>query len=284
MAYIKPKNVISPKNKWKLKYVIYDGGSNSYSLAKGIWDNKNATVIRWNGNNENKKGHPISRGYPTWFILPEEIASCFFLEKNILNEKICRWCRENYDEDSRIYKDNKEKHEIEKIYNKKNIEKFLYLIVAGDKKSPLKNFLNLVSKHHKKDKGDIKEVIITDPYILSEFSEEGKSGGFINLIKYLEELGIDKNYNFTFKYLGAPKGQTDEKIRLFENKLKIKFTNIKFNRLNMQFHDRLYIIKDNQAVYRGLFGPSLNGLTAKSIVLMGEIKPDTIKDLKCLRR
>lgn len=70
--------IISPKGRVEELKVIYDGGEESWSLAKMKWDGENAVGIRWNGGSEDKKfpgiGNPQSRGVPTWFILPEEVA------------------------------------------------------------------------------------------------------------------------------------------------------------------------------------------------------------------
>lgn len=78
MSYTPPDMVISPKGRVEELKVIYDGGEESWSLAKMKWDGENAVGIRWNGGSEDKKfpgiGNPQSRGVPTWFILPEEVA------------------------------------------------------------------------------------------------------------------------------------------------------------------------------------------------------------------
>ena len=78
MGYTPPELVLSPKGRVKDLKVIYDGGENSWSLAQMIWDEYKAVGIRWNGGSEDKRfpgiGNPQSRGVPTWFILPEEVA------------------------------------------------------------------------------------------------------------------------------------------------------------------------------------------------------------------
>lgn len=78
MSYTPPDMVKSPKGRIKDLEVIYNGGEESWSLAKMKWDERNAIGIRWNGGSEDKKfpgiGNPQSRGVPTWFILPEEVA------------------------------------------------------------------------------------------------------------------------------------------------------------------------------------------------------------------
>jgi hypothetical protein len=78
MPYQNPREVISPKNRWRLHEVIYDGGEDSWAVAEGQWENKgvwgNVLAIRWNGDVGHPKGNPQSRGLPTWFIVPGELA------------------------------------------------------------------------------------------------------------------------------------------------------------------------------------------------------------------
>ena len=82
MEYIKPETVLSPRGTIEALEVVYDGGEHSWSLAKMKWDGEPVVAIRWNGGREKKippsevpsVGTPSSRGYPTWFILPKEVA------------------------------------------------------------------------------------------------------------------------------------------------------------------------------------------------------------------
>lgn len=73
---VDPKNVISPKSRLSgpIK-VLHDTGADGYSIAAFTWDNRRAVGIRWNGGEDaHEVGNPQSRGLPTWFILPEDIA------------------------------------------------------------------------------------------------------------------------------------------------------------------------------------------------------------------
>ena len=71
MAYQDPKNVDSPRGRWRLIEVLRNGGDESDSLAVGMWDGRPALAMRWNGSSEEQGvGNPQSRGLPTWFILP----------------------------------------------------------------------------------------------------------------------------------------------------------------------------------------------------------------------
>lgn len=72
MPYTEPKNVISPKTKWKIRRVLADTGKNGWSIAQGTWEEEPRLAIRWNGNDDDL-GNPQSRGHPTWFILPNDL-------------------------------------------------------------------------------------------------------------------------------------------------------------------------------------------------------------------
>lgn len=91
MRYVKPENVLSPRDFLKNVEVIYDGGSGDsdgdtlFSLAKITWEDDTALGIRWNvsmreldspakkNNSVECVGMPSSRGYPVWFVLPIEL-------------------------------------------------------------------------------------------------------------------------------------------------------------------------------------------------------------------
>mgnify|MGYP007099641100 CR=1 FL=1 len=76
MPYIIPEKVVSPKNHWKLNYVIYDEGEGKIAISYGQWFQEPVIAMRWNGRNEHGKfkGNPVSTGQPTWFILPLELG------------------------------------------------------------------------------------------------------------------------------------------------------------------------------------------------------------------
>jgi hypothetical protein len=84
MSYQDPKSVLSPKGSIKDIEIIYDGGENSWSLAKMKWDNWPVIGMRWNGGSGNGQpsiGNPQSRGYATWFVVPDEVGEA--IEKMI---------------------------------------------------------------------------------------------------------------------------------------------------------------------------------------------------------
>lgn len=78
MSYIDPKTVLSPKDSVSNVEVIFNTGPMAYSwsVAKLLWEGEQAVGIRWNGEEGKKegKGNPQSRGNPTWFIVPAELA------------------------------------------------------------------------------------------------------------------------------------------------------------------------------------------------------------------
>lgn len=46
-----------------------------------------------------------------------------------------------------------------------------------------------------------------------------------------------------------------------------------------KFHDRFYLVRDKNGQMLGVFGPSLNGLSSDSIVIMGDINEPKIIDI-----
>lgn len=67
--YVKPEDVVSPKNRWKLREVLIDTGEGGHALAFGLFDGEFALCTRWNGD-DGGLGSPQSRGLPTWHVLP----------------------------------------------------------------------------------------------------------------------------------------------------------------------------------------------------------------------
>ena len=74
MNFTNPENVISPKGVVKDVRVLLNTGEEGWSLAKLLWEGKEVLGVRWNGLSTNPLGNPQSRGIPTWFVLPDEIA------------------------------------------------------------------------------------------------------------------------------------------------------------------------------------------------------------------
>lgn len=148
------------------------------------------------------------------------------------------------------------------------------MVAAGGPgaKSPRQSFFDLVRRTHAQS--DLpREVIITDPYIYSDVSEDGIEGGFSNLVLYLETLGLSSEDSFTLRMTPSPKRGTVTARKNLQRHLKKKFKNIQFNDYSPQlkFHDRFYVVRHKSGAIKGVFGPSINGLTSDSIVLMGDI-------------
>lgn len=90
MYYREAKNVTSPKNHLELVRIVFDGGINKghdYSIAKVKYDGGDEGIaMRWNVSSaeyENPRkqngeieciGNPVSRGFPTWFVLPIKVG------------------------------------------------------------------------------------------------------------------------------------------------------------------------------------------------------------------
>ena len=77
MSYVKPEDVHSPKNRWRLRKIVHDSGEGGWSAAEGQWDDdglwSEVLAIRWNGIKGAEIGNPQSRGLATWFIVPSEL-------------------------------------------------------------------------------------------------------------------------------------------------------------------------------------------------------------------
>jgi hypothetical protein len=145
---------------------------------------------------------------------------------------------------------------------------------GGPDSKPLKGmFFDLVRKS-RKNMGSIKEVILTDPYIYHDLSEDGVNGGYDSLAEYFKILGLCKESFFTLKKNPSPKRATKKNIELLNRFLKNNYPNISIDNYSPKcnFHDRFYIVRDDKGQLGGVFGPSLNGLNSTAIVLMGNIE------------
>lgn len=158
-----------------------------------------------------------------------------------------------------------------------------FMVAAGgpDAKPPRQSFFDLVRCTHPQNDPP-REVILTDPYIYSDVSEDGKEGGFINLVEYLETLGLSSDDLFTLRMTPSPKRGTVTAKKNLHRHLKTKFKKIQFKDYSphLKFHDRFYVVRHRSGAIKGVFGPSINGLTSDAIVLMGDI--DELQPLKKL--
>ncbi|MEI7638242.1 MAG: hypothetical protein WCJ37_13120 [Syntrophus sp. (in: bacteria)] len=87
MSYIKPDMVLSPKKLVSNIRVLFDSGEEGWSAVELEWDGEPAIGLRWNGgsNADRPLGNPQSRGVPTWFIVPDEIAK--FVKANFVKKE-----------------------------------------------------------------------------------------------------------------------------------------------------------------------------------------------------
>jgi hypothetical protein len=76
MSYVRPEQVLSPKNQVRsVIEVIHDPGENGMSVARIQWGDDEVIATRWNGNAEQPLGNPVSRGHATWFVVDGYAAS-----------------------------------------------------------------------------------------------------------------------------------------------------------------------------------------------------------------
>jgi hypothetical protein len=81
-----PWNVISPRWHFQLIDVLHE--SQHWSMAFGRWRENEAPddwryvlCQRWNGW-QGSKGNPISTGWPTWFVLPDDTYRLYLDQPN----------------------------------------------------------------------------------------------------------------------------------------------------------------------------------------------------------
>lgn len=149
-----------------------------------------------------------------------------------------------------------------------------YLVAAGgpDAKPPRDSFFELVRRTHP-IADPPRDVILTDPYIYSDMSEDGFTGGFDNLTMYLKTLGLSTDDSFSLSLTPSPKRGTVTAKRNLHRHLKKIFQHVQLKDFSprLKFHDRFYIVRHRSGELKGVFGPSLNGLSSDSIVMMGDI-------------
>lgn len=84
-----PRLVVAPQNSWHPMDVLWE--DDYWSMALGRWRSEDGNwrpvlAQRWNGEG-GAKGNPVSRGYPTWFILPDETYELYADSEFIPAEK-----------------------------------------------------------------------------------------------------------------------------------------------------------------------------------------------------
>jgi hypothetical protein len=163
------------------------------------------------------------------------------------------------------------------------------MTVAGGWSAKANAFYDMARKVHG-GKGPIKDLLVTDPFIFLDKSEENTAGGIDNFLKYLDCLEIPQS-EITIQQPPYAKGKKVESGPVWRRSVaehgKRKGYRIRFAYFRTitetRFHDRFYLARHANGSVSGLFGPSMNGLNDKSFVLVGELEAMTLKRLRdCL--
>jgi len=146
------------------------------------------------------------------------------------------------------------------------------MVAGGTHKAPKDEFLDLVRRVHGGQR--IREVILSDPYIYQDLSEASDPGGCSNLVDYLRALGLTENSKFSLKLNPSPRKATKQAQQLLKREVRKPFpyAAISTFKSGHRFHDRFYLVRDDSGSLSGVFGPSLNGLGSRAVVLMGELE------------
>ena len=84
---VNPEDVQSPKRLLVVVSVIANTGEDGYSVALIRWNGEPRLAMRWNGSgDENDLGNPQLRGYPAWFVIPDEFRESILENNNISQE------------------------------------------------------------------------------------------------------------------------------------------------------------------------------------------------------
>lgn len=164
------------------------------------------------------------------------------------------------------------------IINSNSENELLQLMSIGTgHNSPQKSFFDMVRRVYQ-NKPNIKKVILTDPYLLADISEDGIEGGFNNLVEYLNIIIRDKESKFELQISKTLKKQLN--FKNFKRMVIRNFPNVEINNYDSPYHihDRFYITVDDKNNFNGLFGPSINGLNSRSIVIFGELESKNTMD------
>lgn len=165
------------------------------------------------------------------------------------------------------------------------------MTVAGGYKAKAGAFYDMARKVHR-SKGPISDVLVTDPYIYVDKSEEDTVGGIDNFLGYLDCLDIPRS-GITIYQPPYAKGKKATSGAVWRRSVEAHGTKngygVQFcffkTLTETRFHDRFYLARHADGSVSGLFGPSMNSLNDKSFVLVGELEAQTLKRLlACLDR
>lgn len=160
------------------------------------------------------------------------------------------------------------------------------MTVAGGWSAKAKAFFDMTRKVHG-GKGDVKDLLITDPYIYFEHSEDGTAGGTASFLEYLENLNITPRSKLTIYQPPYAKGDKEKAGETWRTNVRqhadSKGFEVEFEFFHVlssaRFHDRFYLARHVDGTVSGMFGPSMTGLNDDSFALMGEIEDLTMKRL-----
>ena len=117
-------------------------------------------------------------------------------------------------------------------------------------------------------KGEIKDLLLTDPYIYVDKSEEDIVGGIDNFLRYLDCLNISRGAEITIQQPPYAKGKKTASGAIWRRRVAehgerdgyhVRF--IFFHaRSQSRFHDRFYVARHSNGSVSGLFGPSITVL------------------------
>ncbi|HXU34192.1 MAG TPA: hypothetical protein VN851_26765 [Thermoanaerobaculia bacterium] len=147
------------------------------------------------------------------------------------------------------------------------------VIGGGPERKPLGAFLDLVRTVHAR-RGEIKKVLLTDRYLFAGRSADIAVVNYADAIAFLQAVGLSRETIFSLDVTPAPRNSLPNAFTIFKNYV-LKFfpySNVGRHNTCCTFHDRLYLTLDSSGHRRGIFGPSLNGLGASDIVIMGQIE------------
>ena len=81
-----PRDALSPRANWQLIDVLHE--NEHWSMALGRWKSdecwRPVLAQRWNGG-AGEKGNPVSHGFATWFVLPDETYD-LYIQSDFISE------------------------------------------------------------------------------------------------------------------------------------------------------------------------------------------------------
>lgn len=141
------------------------------------------------------------------------------------------------------------------------------------RKAPMDAFVGLLKKVHSNEDKPPHSIFITDPFLYVAINEKNDNKKpFENLKKYFSTIGITENTSFNLYTTSDGDFKSFQKIM---NDCFKKATLNHLSNIGYTFHDRFYIASYKKG-HKGVYGPSISGLSKKDVVLMGEIEPQTL--------